>query len=399
MHFIIEERKMGEYALSQQKTITVRYGKKSIELDVDAVIYAQMARNYAQIHFSETEHHRIRITFGQLQELLGPEYVQVKRGCLVRAREIQQISDMVYLKNGQALDYVVNQKKELVEQVCEMLRCPPEEILGKTTKALSVEKNGSPEPENSLREEPDCLSLLVGRKEVKLPIRDILYIRITKGVAHIHVSSGEIFTTRSTHCALQRILGDRFIFIGNNCLVSGVAIHSVGKKLELCNGEELDYSQRRRQEILRFMSSWKRRFIDSLEEESAPKSFEEYEQYYRCFRNASFAFTDIEMVFDENQQAIDWIFRYGNQELSKIEKLPLKNLIGNSFGSLFANMDSKWLRSYEQAVLYGRTLKIADYSPEVDTNLVVICFPTFKGHCGCILFNAEELPLMKLPGC
>ena len=384
--------------MTKEKTITVRYGRKTIELDVGEAIYAQMARNYAQIYFSETEHHRIRTTFSQLQELLGPEFVQVKRGCLVRAREIQQISDAVYLKNGQALDYVVNQKKELVEQVCEMLQCQPEEILGKTTKGLSVEKEIGTAPASVSREKPECLSILVGRREVKLLIRNILYIRITKGVAHIHVSSGEIFTTRSTHCALQRILGDRFLFVGNNCLVSGVAIHRVGKKLELCNGEQLDFSQRRRQEILRFMSSWKKRFIDSLEEETIPRSFEEYERYYHCFHNASFAFTDIEMIFDENQQATDWIFRYGNQELSRIEKLPLKTLIGNSFGSLFANMDSKWLRSYEQVVLYGRTMTLVDYSPEIDTNLMVICFPTFKGHCGCILFNAEELPLGKLPG-
>ena len=51
--------------------------------------------------------------------------------------------------------------------------------------------------------------------------------------------------------------------------------------------------------------------------------------------------TDIEMVFDEEKRAVDWIFRYGNPELARLEKLPLDRLIGNSFGSLFSNMDSK----------------------------------------------------------
>ena len=50
-------------------------------------------------------------------------------------------------------------------------------------------------------------------------------------------------------------------------------------------------------------------------------------------------------------------------------------------------MDSKWLRSYERAVLYGEKLELIDYSPEIDANLKVTCFPTFPGHCGCILFN------------
>ena len=42
--------------MTKERTITVRYGRKTIELDVGEAIYAQMARNYAQIYFSETEH-------------------------------------------------------------------------------------------------------------------------------------------------------------------------------------------------------------------------------------------------------------------------------------------------------------------------------------------------------
>ena len=86
------------------------------------------------------------------------------------------------------------------------------------------------------------------------------------------------------------------------------------------------------------------------------------------------------MVFNEDRHAVDWIFRYGNPALARLEKIPLKSLIGSSFGSLFSNMDSKWLRCYEQAALYGKALEIVSYSPEIDTNLKIICYPTFKGH-------------------
>ena len=34
--------------------------------------------------------------------------------------------------------------------------------------------------------------------------------------------------------------------------------------------------------------------------------------------------------------------------------------------------------------------EILDYSPEVDTYLKVTCFPTFAGHCGCILFSVQD---------
>ena len=97
------------------------------------------------------------------------------------------------------------------------------------------------------------------------------------------------------------------------------------------------------------------------------------------------------MVSNEKRAAVDWIFRYGNEALAKIEKTPLAQLIDHSFGSIFPNMDAKWLRVYERTALFGETLEIADYSPKIDTKLKIISFPTFKGHCGCILFNQAEI--------
>ena len=101
------------------------------------------------------------------------------------------------------------------------------------------------------------------------------------------------------------------------------------------------------------------------------------------------------MVFNEESHAVDWIFRYGNPALAKLEKLPLEQLIGSSFGSLFSNMDSKWLRNYERSTLYGEMLEMIDFSPEIDTYLKVICFPTFRGHCGCILFDISEIEFTR----
>ena len=55
---------------------------------------------------------------------------------------------------------------------------------------------------------------------------------------------------------------------------------------------------------------------------------------------------------------MDWIFRYGNEALAEIEKTPLQQLINHSFGSIFPNMDEKWLRVYERTALFGETLKL-----------------------------------------
>lgn len=51
---------------------------------------------------------------------------------------------------------------------------------------------------------------------------------------------------------------------------------------------------------------------------------------------------------------MDWILRYGNEKLAGVECVPLTGLIGN-------------------------------------TELKIICFPTFSGHCGCMLFPLDEI--------
>ena len=83
------------------------------------------------------------------------------------------------------------------------------------------------------------------------------------------------------------------------------------------------------------------------------------------------------------------------EALATLEKTPLEQLIDHAFGSIFPNMDAKWLRVYERTALYGEMLEIVDFSPEIDTALRIICFPTFKGHCGCILFNQAEIQTVQ----
>ena len=59
-----------------------------------------------------------------------------------------------------------------------------------------------------------------------------------------------------------------------------------------------------------------------FESEKAPLTAEEYRKYYKICDALPFAFTDIEMVFNEEKKAVDWIFRYGNEALAALEKQP-----------------------------------------------------------------------------
>ena len=252
--------------------------------------------------------------------------------------------------------------------------------------------------EVSYLQETKYITIISNNKKVVLNVSTILYVLMMGNNADIHVSGGTVYKTRMTLREIVEKLGDGFIKIHRGGIVSAMAIHDITDKINLSNGESLIYTQRMKNQIIEQFHAKQKFIISSFSHAGIPVTDEEYRRHYSSFENLPFAFTDIEMIFNEKRHAVDWIFRYGNPALSKLEKLPLEQLIGSSFGSLFSNMNSKWLRSYERATLYGETLEIIDYSPEIDTYLKVICFPTFKGHCGCILFNISEIKFTKNSG-
>ena len=239
------------------------------------------------------------------------------------------------------------------------------------------------------------ITLISNRAKIVLDIGTILYVLMIGNNAEIHISGDKIYKTRMTLSELAEKLGEGFIKVHRGCLVSVMAIHDITDKINLSNGESLDYVVRKKKQILTQLHSKQKNMISDFSEDGIPATEEEYRKYYSGFENLPFAFTDIEMVFNEESHAVDWIFRYGNPALAKLEKLPLEQLIGSSFGSLFSNMDSKWLRNYERSTLYGEILEMIDFSPEIDTYLKVICFPTFRGHCGCILFDISEIEFTR----
>lgn len=239
------------------------------------------------------------------------------------------------------------------------------------------------------------ITFVSNRKKVLLRTDTILYaIKYGKN-GKIYVSDGTVYETMLPFAALEQELGEGFIRVNRSCIVSAMAIHDITEKIILCDGTSLEYSLRKKKEIIAQLHASQKKIISSFAEDGVPQTEAEYREYYKSFDYLPFAFTDIEMIFNEERHAVDWIFRYGNQALARLEKLPLEQLIGSTFSSLFSNMDFKWLRSYERATLYGEILEIIDYSPEVDTWLKVICFPTIKGHCGCILFDISEIKFTK----
>ncbi len=83
----------------------------------------------------------------------------------------------------------------------------------------------------------------------------------------------------------------------------------------MSNGESPEYATQHRREIPEKFHVKQHSIIDWLADNDNPADIEEYHQHYKCFNSIPIAFTDIEMIFNEESQAVDRIFRYGNEAL------------------------------------------------------------------------------------
>ena len=183
------------------------------------------------------------------------------------------------------------------------------------------------------------------RKNVTLDSDLILYILMNGKIAEIHIVGGRVYETRTALKDLEGLLEKEFVKIHRGCIVSVKAVHAVTDTVNLSNGEELLYTVRKKKQIVAEIQEKQKNMINALGKKGILATEEEYCRHYSSFEYLPIAFTDIEMVFDEEKRA----------------------------------------------ALYGEVLEIMDYSPEIDKNLKVICFPTFKGHCGCILFDLDTI--------
>ena len=241
----------------------------------------------------------------------------------------------------------------------------------------------------------EFITVTFNRTKIAIRCADILYVIMSDDHCRIHMFDGNVYRCRMTLKELKKQLNEEFMEVKRGCMVAVSAISDIGDRILLSNGEKICYTKRKKRVLREELQKNQELIIAKISKKKLPLTAEEYRKYYKICDALPFAFTDIEMVFNEEKKAVDWIFRYGNEALATLEKQPLDKMIGSSFSSLFSNMDTKWLQVYERATLYGETLEIMDYSPEIDTNLKIICFPTFPGHCGCILFNADKMRYIK----
>ena len=158
------------------------------------------------------------------------------------------------------------------------------------------------------------ITIVSARKTIALRVSTILYVLMNGKYANIHVLGDQVYRTTMTLGEIEEKIGDGFLRVHRGCLVAVMAIHNVTDTINLSNGESLGYTARKKGEIMKTLRNAQQDVIREFQNHGVPMTDDEYHDYYRSFDQLPFAFTDIEMVFDEEKRAVDWIFRYGNPE-------------------------------------------------------------------------------------
>ena len=93
--------------------------------------------------------------------------------------------------------------------------------------------------------------------------------------AEFHVLGDHVYKTRMTLAEIEK-LGDGFLKIHRGCLVSAMAVHDIKDRVDLSNGEALEYTVRKKKIILKELQSIQEKMIHEFRSENIPKTKEEF---------------------------------------------------------------------------------------------------------------------------
>lgn len=170
----------------------------------------------------------------------------------------------------------------------------------------------------------EYITIISKRQKVVISVSSILYIIMEGKSAEIHLSDGKIYSTRMTFAALEEMLGDGFIKAHRGCIVSAMAIHEISDMIDLVNGEKLEYARRRKNTIIESLQTSRKWIIKGFDHDGVPDTEEQYHDYYRSFYAMPFAFTDIEMVFNEECKAVGLDIPLCKRSACKAGKAPAR---------------------------------------------------------------------------
>ena len=126
----------------------------------------------------------------------------------------------------------------------------------------------------------NSISIISNRRHISLSPEEILYVQLVGRQSVIHISGGRTYETYTTIDDLEQMLGSGFLRADRATLVSARGVRTIGKKIELINGELLSFPRRRKRELKEQLRAGRRQIVQELAGSDAPTTREEYQRHY-----------------------------------------------------------------------------------------------------------------------
>ena len=113
-------------------------------------------------------------------------------------------------------------------------------------------------------QESKYITIISKGKKIILCTDSIRYVLMRGKKAEVHLSGGLMYETRMTLGELEEQLGEKFIKIHRGCMVSVMAIHNITDHINLSNGECLEYTLRKKKQIVEQFHERQKRIVSSF---------------------------------------------------------------------------------------------------------------------------------------
>lgn len=220
----------------------------------------------------------------------------------------------------------------------------------------------------------------------KINPSDIVYIVRNGRNTCIHLTDDR---TISTYISIKSFLdffkSDLFITINKGITLNVSFISSIDNGLyKMCDG--VVFKGRTRSP-----SQHKNNIEKIVQHASLAKNISnKIPELFSVMNNSPIAFAVIEVTFDDNGHGMDFIFRYCNDAMLKLEGLSADDIVNKSFYEVFKDSNKKWMVSYADIALNGNKKIISYYLKKSNRKVLAYCYQPYERFCACSLIDVES---------
>lgn len=133
------------------------------------------------------------------------------------------------------------------------------------------------------------------------------------------------------------------------------------------------------------------RHFEQVNTATEPTQKNDFEAQFFAFDNMPIPTYVVELRMKEDSFSADFIFRYCNEAMRKVERKNKDQILGKPFFDVIPSVDPKRLVVYMDVALNGTQRTITEYDTGKQAMITVSCFQPMPGYAACMLMDVKPV--------